>query len=71
MTTARRVWGSLCLFAAVALLLAAGCAWYFGPSRYEAFALLRVAARPPAVLSDRPFAPTSFPSSNAPRCSSS
>lgn len=39
------------LIAAGLLIVATvGCAWYFLPVQYEAFALLRVASKPPAVL---------------------
>jgi len=53
-TPRRRLWGALALVLGLGLLLGGAAVWYLSPPWYEAFALVKVSARPPAVLDGRP-----------------
>ena len=46
----RGLWGNLFIAAGALVVLVAAAAWYFLPVQYEAYALLKVASSPPAVL---------------------
>jgi capsular polysaccharide biosynthesis protein len=55
-----RRFGTLLIAAGALVLLAAASAWYFFPVQYEAYALLKVASKPPAVLGQGPVADVDF-----------
>ena len=46
--------GTLSISLGVLVLVATAAAWLLVPTQYEAFALLKVSSRPPAVLERRP-----------------
>ena len=62
MSATRRagVWGGLFMAAGALVVLAAATAWFLIPARYEAYALVKVAEKRPAVLAGEPINPNEF-----------